>query len=79
MRAVTTVVEELKAHIHCPMCTRTVDGWAVPEVRLGHSRLRVRPGQKCTRCHASLDAGYVLELLPEPEQPAARSGRNRAA
>ncbi|HWG37188.1 MAG TPA: hypothetical protein VN690_05675 [Terriglobales bacterium] len=62
------------------MCTRTVDGLAVPEVRLGRSRLRVMPGQKCVRCSASLDAGYVLELLPETEQPAAvAKGRHRAA
>jgi len=73
-------MEGLKAKIHCPMCTRTVDGLATPEVRLGRSRLRVMPGQKCGRCSASLDAGYVLELLPETEQPAAvTKGRHRAA
>ncbi|MHB8734916.1 MAG: hypothetical protein ACYC6M_06395 [Terriglobales bacterium] len=70
------VVEGLKARIHCPMCTRTVEGLAVPAVSLGHSRLRVQPGQKCSRCHASLDAGYVLELLPETEQP--KSGKRAA-
>lgn len=68
----------LKARIHCPMCTRTIEGLAVPEIRLGRSRLRVMPGQKCSRCSASLDAGYVLELLPEPEQVQAK-GRHRAA
>ncbi len=74
------VMEGLKAKIHCPMCTRTVDGMAIPEVRLGRSRLRVMPGLKCSRCSASLDAGYVLELLPEPEQPvAATRGKHRAA
>ena len=74
------IMEGLKARVHCPMCTRTVDGLAVPEVRLGRSRLRVMPGQKCVRCSASLDAGYVLELLPETEQPAAvAKGRHRAA
>jgi len=73
-------MEGLKAKVHCPMCTRTVDGMAIPEVRLGRSRLRVMPGQKCVRCSASLDAGYVLELLPETEQPAAvTKGRHRAA
>ncbi|MGH9519882.1 MAG: hypothetical protein ACRD2D_09530 [Terriglobales bacterium] len=68
----------MKARIHCPMCTRTIEGLAVPEVRLGRSRLRVMPGQKCSRCAASLDAGYVLELLPEPVQ-AQGKGRHRAA
>ena len=73
------VLEGLKARIHCPMCTRTVEGLAVPEVRLGRSRLRVMPGQKCSRCAASLDAGYVLELLPEPEQVTVSKGRRSAA
>ncbi|TAN22784.1 MAG: hypothetical protein EPN33_07600 [Acidobacteria bacterium] len=72
-------LEGLKARIHCPMCTRTVEGLAIPEVRLGRSRLRVMPGQKCSRCAASLDAGFVLELLPETEQPAAAKGKHRAA
>jgi hypothetical protein len=72
------VLEGLKAKIHCPMCTRTIEGLAVPEVRLGRSRLRVMPGQKCSRCSASLDAGYVLELLPETEQVQAK-GKHRAA
>ncbi len=70
------VMDGLKARIHCPMCTRTVEGLAIPEVRLGRSRLRVMPGQKCTRCNASLDAGYVLELLPDPEQ--SKNGRRAA-
>jgi hypothetical protein len=72
------VMDGLKARIHCPMCTRTVEGTATPEVRLGRSRLRVTPGQKCSRCHASLDAGYVLELLPEAEV-AVTKGSRRAA
>ena len=72
------VIEGLKAKIHCPMCTRTVEGIAVPEIHLGRSRFRVMPGQKCTRCSASLDAGYVLELLPENEQPVAKV-RHRVA
>ncbi len=69
------VMEGLKAKVHCPMCTRTVDGAAIPEVRMGRSRLRVMPGQRCSRCHASLDAGYVLELLPDNEQPSSKGRR----
>lgn len=72
------VIDGLKAKIHCPMCTRTVEGLAVPEVRLGRSRLRVLPGQKCSRCHASLDAGYVLELLPDTTQVAEKPSRRIA-
>lgn len=72
----TAVLDGLKAKIHCPMCTRTVDGYATPEVRLGRTRLRVMPGQKCSRCHASLDAGYVLELLPDDDS--SKSSRRAA-
>src|SRR6185437_8165121 len=43
------IMEGLKARVHCPMCTRTVDGLAVPEVRLGRSRLRVMPAT-CSSC-----------------------------
>ncbi|MGH9540766.1 MAG: hypothetical protein ACRD2H_02650 [Terriglobales bacterium] len=60
------------------MCTRTVDGLAIPEVRLGRTRLRVMPGQKCSRCHASLDAGYVLELLPDNDQSNSTKARRAA-
>jgi hypothetical protein len=73
------VMDGLKARIHCPMCTRTVEGTAIPEVRLGRSRLRVTPGQKCSRCHASLDVGYVLELLPETEITVTKTSGRRAA
>ncbi|MGH9489058.1 MAG: hypothetical protein ACRD2F_11645 [Terriglobales bacterium] len=74
-RMAAAVMEGLKAKVHCPMCTRTVDGAAIPEVRMGRSRLRVMPGQRCSRCHASLDAGYVLELLPDNEQPSSKGRR----
>ncbi len=42
--------------IYCPICTHTVDAEIVVIGRLA----RVRPGQKCPRCSAPLDAGYVL-------------------
>jgi hypothetical protein len=46
------------AKVYCPMCTHTVDA----TVEIHHRHLRVRKGQKCTRCSASLDAGYVMYL-----------------
>jgi len=53
-KAVTAIVEMGK--VYCPMCTHTVD--AEVEHHARHSL--ARPGQKCPRCSASLDAGYIL-------------------
>ena len=47
---------EYTADVHCPICTHTVQGTVVAQGR----SLRVKPGQKCTRCSASLDPAYVL-------------------
>ncbi|MBI4873721.1 MAG: hypothetical protein HY822_03700 [Acidobacteria bacterium] len=42
--------------VHCPICTHTVEA----RVILAGRHVFVQPGQKCPRCAASLDAGYVL-------------------
>jgi uncharacterized protein (UPF0212 family) len=42
--------------VYCPMCTHTVEAMIVFDPR----NLRVAPGQRCPRCSASLDAGYVM-------------------
>jgi uncharacterized Zn finger protein (UPF0148 family) len=42
--------------VYCPICTHTVEA----EVQTAGKLVRVKPGQKCSRCAASLDAGYVL-------------------
>jgi uncharacterized Zn finger protein (UPF0148 family) len=44
--------------VYCPICTHTVEADVVPSKK----GPMVRPGQKCARCHASLDAGYVLRM-----------------
>ena len=54
-----------KAKVYCSMCTRAVDGLVMPEMRRGHCQLRVIPGQKCGHCRASMDACFVLALLPQ--------------
>jgi hypothetical protein len=41
---------------YCPICTHTVQA----EVMFRGKRLIVKPGQKCSRCHSPLDAGYVI-------------------
>jgi hypothetical protein len=47
---------EYTAAVHCPICTHTVQGTIVAQGR----SLRVKPGQKCSRCSACLDPAYVL-------------------
>lgn len=45
-----------KGFVYCPMCTHTVEA----DVVTGRKSAHVRPGQKCPRCNASLDAGYIM-------------------
>ena len=45
--------------IYCPMCTHTVEGTIVTNVR---KQSWSKPGQKCPRCQSSLDAGYVMRV-----------------
>ena len=54
----TKKVAEGKGSVYCPMCTHTVEAVISFSSRGG----RVKPGQKCPRCSASLDAGYVFRV-----------------
>jgi len=47
---------EASGAVYCPMCTRTVE---VTVLHAGKAT-KVKPGQKCPRCSASIDAGYVI-------------------
>jgi hypothetical protein len=49
---------ESKAFVYCPICTHTVEGIVVTAGK--HSK--VKPGQKCSRCSAALDPGYIMRL-----------------
>lgn len=55
----TVIDKSLKAHVHCPICTHTVEA----DVESVGRRTRVIAGQKCHRCSASLDAAIVLQVL----------------
>lgn len=44
--------------VHCPICTHSVPA----DVEFGGKRAMVVTGQKCERCHSSLDAAAVLYL-----------------
>jgi hypothetical protein len=42
--------------VYCPMCTHTVQA----DVVLKGKRVVVVSGQRCSRCHSAIDAGYVM-------------------
>jgi hypothetical protein len=46
-----------KGKVYCYMCTHTVEADVVTRGR----HRTVKPGQKCPRCSAPLDSGYVLQ------------------
>jgi transposase-like protein len=47
-----------KGTVHCPICTHTVEAEVISTRRRAFSK----PGQKCPRCSATLDAAYVLRF-----------------
>ena len=49
---------ETKAFVYCPICTHTVEGMVT---HVGKTA-KVIAGQKCSRCSASLDPGYIMRL-----------------
>jgi len=66
MPAVIEKIEKKKtiatARVYCALCTRTVEATVAAEPNLVYRKanLRVVPGQKCPRCHSSLDAAFVM-------------------
>lgn len=44
--------------VHCPSCTHNVNAEILQQGR----RTSVKPGQKCPRCAAPLDAAYILRF-----------------
>lgn len=47
-----------KGAVYCYMCTHTVEAEVISNGR----QMMVKPGQKCPRCSAPLDSGYVLRI-----------------
>jgi hypothetical protein len=45
-----------QAEVHCPICTHTVPA----QVEVAARKVRITEGQKCPRCHSSLDAAAVV-------------------
>ena len=49
---------ETTATVYCPICTHTVEATIVTTRKAA----KTKPGQKCPRCSASLDAGYIMRF-----------------
>lgn len=47
-----------KGFVYCPICTHTVEAIVVSNRKMA----KVKPGQKCSRCSASLDPGYIMRF-----------------
>jgi hypothetical protein len=54
----TNINSVARAQVYCPICTHTVEA----EAGLEGKRPTVVPGQKCSRCASSLDAGLVIQF-----------------
>ena len=52
------IEHEHKAFVYCPICTHTVEGIVVATGKTA----KVKPGQKCSRCSAALDPGYIMRM-----------------
>jgi len=58
--SVKPAAKALEAHgfVYCPICTHTVEATILSNGKLS----KTKPGQKCARCSASLDAGYIFRV-----------------
>jgi len=52
------VENHTKGLAHCPICTHTVPA----EIDLRGKYPRVTAGQKCPRCHSSLEVAAVVQI-----------------
>ena len=49
---------ETKGFVYCPICTHTVEAVVLTNGKTA----KTKPGQKCARCSASLDPGYIMRM-----------------
>lgn len=54
----TRKVIEAKGFVYCPICTHTVEAIVVANGKSASTK----PGQKCSRCSASLDPAYIMRM-----------------
>jgi uncharacterized protein (UPF0212 family) len=50
---------EVRGEVYCPICTHVVPAQVIVTAKT----TRAKPGQKCPRCSAPLDAGYVVQAV----------------
>jgi hypothetical protein len=53
--------KELAGEVYCYLCTHVVKASVVA---VGRHRIHVKPGEKCSRCGASVEAAAVLRIDP---------------
>ena len=53
------VIEEVQGKAYCYICTHVVDAVVLVQGRL----VQTKPGQRCSRCNASLNAGSGMEVV----------------
>jgi uncharacterized paraquat-inducible protein A len=56
----TMIQNHTRGQALCPICTHTVP--AEIDIKAKGKIARVTPGQRCTRCSASLDVAVVIEI-----------------
>jgi len=52
------VPTETQGYVYCPICTHTVEGTIISFGKTA----KVKTGQKCSRCSASLDPAYIMRM-----------------
>ena len=57
MNSKNIVIEEVEGKAYCYMCTHMVSVVVLVKGRL----VQTKPGQSCSRCNASLNAGSVMD------------------
>lgn len=57
------VAVDRQASVYCPICTHTVTAVVIHGRKGFKPALIVKPGQKCQRCHSSIDAGVIVRLV----------------
>ena len=62
---VKTKRQRFEAEVYCPICTHQVPAQVYEQLAsAGRHKHVVAPGQKCARCWTSLDAAFIVKVLP---------------
>lgn len=73
---VKTKTQRFEAEVYCPICTHQVHAQVYEGTSAtGHGKHVVVPGQKCSRCWTSLDAAFIVRVLPADDAGGSVGGR----